>query len=261
MRPLTPTEASELRHERDAILAKIAEVAPLRRRLRVVEGQLLSGLFAPGPGVLPEQLSLTPEDKADLADAAEEGAKSAAAEAKSKATKRPAGKASKAVPAPMAPPQPPADTHPQLVLRSWLWTRLEQTAGLTVDQLAGELVAFDREDVQDTLNLLYSCNLVGDRDAKGGAIWWATEMPAGTTVDRVVLDVVLVNVRDEGPLSDQDLERILGVSEGLAACLLDELHEAGRIEPATREASGVAKTWRVAAKKHAKKAKNTEVTS
>ena len=114
-----------------------------------------------------------------------------------------------------------------------------------VDQLAGELSAFDREDVQDTLNLLYSCNLVGDREVSGKAIWWATEMPAGTTVDRVVLDVVLVNVRDEGPLSDQDLERILGVSEGLAACLLDELHAAGRIEPATRDARGTTLTWRV----------------
>ena len=144
------------------------------------------------------------------------------------------------------------------MLRSWLWTRLEQTAGLTVDQLAGELSAFDREDVQDTLNLLYSCNLVGDREVSGKAIWWATEMPAGTTVDRVVLDVVLVNVRDEGPLSDQDLERILGVSEGLAACLLDELHAAGRIEPATRDARGTTLTWRVATKKHAKKSKAVE---
>lgn len=258
MRPLTPSELTELRHERDAILGKLAETTPLRRRLRVIEGQLLSGLFAPGPGVLPEQLSLTAEDKADMASAAEEGAKSAAAEAKSKTTKRPAGKAAKPAPAPLAPPQPPAETHPQVALRSWLWARLEQTAGLTVDQLAGELVAFDREDVQDTLNLLYSCNLVGDRDTKGGAVYWATEMPAGASIDRVVLDVVLATVRDEGPLSDQDAARILGVTEGLAACLLDELNEAGRIEPATREASGTAKTWRVATKKHAKKSKGIE---
>lgn len=261
MRPLTPSEMGELRHERDAILAKLAESTPLRRRLHVVEGQLLSGLFVPGPGVLPEQLSLTPEDKADLADAAEEGAKSAAAEAKSKTTKRPAGKAGKAAAlALLVPPSPPTDCHPQRVLRGWLWARLEQTAGLTLEQLSAELWAFTSEDALDTLNLLFACDLVGYRDTRDGTVWWASENGVNGAVDRLVLDAGRAAVDGNAPVREADVAAVLGVTEGLASYLLDELHEAGRIEPAERE-GGVVVSWRLPAKKHAKKAKSAEVAS
>lgn len=258
MRPLTPGELTELRHERDAILGKLAETTPLRRRLRVIEGQLLSGLFAPGPGVLPEQLSLTAEDKADMASAAEEGAKVAAAEAKSKTTKR-GGKAAPAAPepAPLVPPQPPTDCHPQRVLRGWLWSRLEQTAGLTLEQLAAELWAFTSEDVLDTLNLLFACDLVGYRDTRDGTVWWASENGVNGAVDRLVLDAGRAAVDGNGPVREADVAAVLGVTEGLASYLLDELHEAGRIEPAERE-GGVVVSWRLPAKKHAKKSKAVE---
>lgn len=255
MRPLTPSEMGELRHERDAILAKLAEATPLRRRLRVVEGQLLSGLFAPGPGVLPEQLSLTPEDKADLASAAEEGAASAAAEAKSKATKR-GGKAA-AAPAPLVPPSSPTDGHPQRALRGWLWARLEQTSGLTLEQLSAELWAFTSEDVLDTLNLLFACDLVGYRDTRDGTVWWASENGVNGAVDRLVLDAGRAAVDGNAPVREADVAAVLGVTEGLASYLLDELHEAGRIEPAERE-GGVVVSWRLPAKKHAKKSKAVE---
>lgn len=259
MRPLTPTEASELRHERDAILAKLAESTPLRRRLRVVEGQLLSGLFAPGPGVLPEQLSLTPEDKADLASAAEEGAKVAAAEAKSKTTRRggKAAAAAAAAPAPLVPPSPPTDCHPQRALRGWLWARLEQTSGLTLEQLSAELWAFTSEDVLDTLNLLFACDLVGYRDTRDGTVWWASENGVNGAVDRLVLDAGRAAVDGNAPVREADVAAVLGVTEGLASYLLDELHEAGRIEPAERD-GGVVVSWRLPAKKHAKKSKSVE---
>lgn len=259
MRPLTPTEASELRHERDAILAKLAESTPLRRRLRVVEGQLLSGLFAPGPGVLPEQLSLTPEDKADLASAAEEGAKTAAAEAKSKATRRGGKAAAAAALAPLVPPSPPTDCHPQRVLRGWLWARLEQTSGLTLEQLSAELWAFTSEDVLDTLNLLFACDLVGYRDTRDGTVWWASENGVNGAVDRLVLDAGRAAVDGNAPVREAEVAAVLGVTEGLASYLLDELHEARRIEPAERD-GGVVVSWRLPAKK-SKKSKAAEVAS
>lgn len=174
--------------------------------------------------------------------------------------KKPRRGQQKAAAAPLAPPAPPKDLHPQVVLRGWLWKRLEQSSGLTTDQLAAELTAFDREAIEDTLNLLFSCNLVGDRNDKGAVIWWASDAGEGGAVDRLVLDAVLAAVRDEGPASDADVSEVLGVSEGLAACLLDELHEAKRIEPATRTSKGTPETWQVAKKKRASKGAQSEVT-
>ena len=57
MRPLTAAEVADRRRERAEILGRLAQMAPLKRRLRAIDEEILSGFFRPPPGVADDQMS------------------------------------------------------------------------------------------------------------------------------------------------------------------------------------------------------------
>lgn len=125
--------------------------------------------------------------------------------------------------APLPPPEPSTSGHPQRVLRSWLWARLSQTAGLSVEQLGAEAVAFHREYLSGTLALLDASELVMER--KG--LWLALE-DGENGVDRVVLDRTAAALID-APLDCNELAKAMSTPTAIVWDVLEELREQGRV--------------------------------